>query len=108
MSEATLPVWFATLAGVHRPIMAYEGARSYAYEYDARPSALSSQLLEPIGKGLASDPTASAGRASGRPGRNRATECATVALVRAQGQRWKSGRFWHFTESTRIASTILP
>ena len=53
VSEAVLPPWFATLADVQRTVMAYEGAQSYAYEYDAHRDELSQQLRELIGQGLA-------------------------------------------------------
>ncbi|MGE5090183.1 MAG: amidase [Candidatus Levyibacteriota bacterium] len=53
VSEAVLPAWFATLADAHRTVMAYEGARSYAYEYDAHRDELSTQLRELIAEGLA-------------------------------------------------------
>lgn len=53
VSEAMLPSWFATLAEAQRTVMAYEGARSYAFEYDAHRDELSLQLRELIDQGLA-------------------------------------------------------
>ena len=55
VSEAVLPMGFAALADDQRTITAFEGARSYAYEYDAHRNELDPQLLELIGQGLAID-----------------------------------------------------
>ncbi|HSQ80475.1 MAG TPA: amidase [Casimicrobiaceae bacterium] len=53
VSDAVLPTGFAALVDVQRTIMAHEGARSYAYEYDAHRGELSPQLRELIAQGLA-------------------------------------------------------
>jgi Asp-tRNA(Asn)/Glu-tRNA(Gln) amidotransferase A subunit family amidase len=53
VAEAMLPSWFATLAEVQRTVMAYEGARSHAFEYDAHRDELSPQLRELIDQGRA-------------------------------------------------------
>ena len=55
VAEAVLPAGFAALADDQRLITAFEGARSYAYEYDAHRNELDPLFLELIGQGLAID-----------------------------------------------------
>ncbi|MGE5667972.1 MAG: amidase [Betaproteobacteria bacterium] len=52
VSEVVLPSWFAVLADAQRTAMAFEGARSYAFEYDAHRDELSPQLRLLIEQGL--------------------------------------------------------
>ena len=55
VAEAVLPAGFAALTDDQRLITAFEGARSYAYEYDAHRNELDSLLLDLIGQGITID-----------------------------------------------------
>jgi len=52
VGEATLPQWFEGLVDLHKLMMAYEAARSLAYEYDRHGAMLSPQLRALIELGM--------------------------------------------------------
>jgi Asp-tRNA(Asn)/Glu-tRNA(Gln) amidotransferase A subunit family amidase len=55
-NDITLPPDFSRLAAAQTEIMAYEAARSFAYEYQAHADKISPELLEMIWMGLSVDP----------------------------------------------------
>jgi len=53
VEEITLPPEFSDLVELHKELMAFEAARSYAYEWDAHRAQLSPQLAQLVESGLA-------------------------------------------------------